>query len=89
MNRTQLSRRLIVEALLRGDSDVTALNGMKFLTTRITNHIVELRKMELDIETKIIKTKNSSYGAYYLKGREENISRAYEILEALQDDEVA
>jgi len=89
MTRTELSRRLILEALLRGDNDVTALSGMKFLTTRTSNHIVEFRKSGLLIETKIIKTNHSHYGAYYLIQNERNITRAYGILEALQDDEVA
>ena len=89
MNRTKLSRRLILEALLRGDHDVAALNGMKYLTTRITNHIVELRKLGIDIDTRTVKTENAHYGLYFLDGTEENIKRAYEILETLQDDEVA
>lgn len=87
MNRTELSKKLIIEALLRGDNDVTALNGMRFLTTRITNHITELRKSGLEIETKIIKTNHACYGAYYLIQIEENIALAYKMLENLYDEE--
>ncbi len=85
MKRTELSRKLIIESLLRCDNDITALNGMKFLTTRVSNHIVELRKIGLKIETKFIKTEYTHYGMYYLTNTEVNIAKAYDILESLED----
>jgi hypothetical protein len=89
MKRTDISKKLIIEALIRGDNDVTALNGMKFLTTRVANHIVELRKEGLEISTETVKTKNSWYGVYKLECNEKNILRAYQLLETLQDHEAA
>jgi len=86
MKRTDITKKLIIEALLRGDKNVTALDGMRFLTTRTSNHIVELRKEGLEIETKSIKTEYTNYGAYFLVRTEKNIKRAYELLESLQED---
>jgi len=84
MKKTDITKKLILEALLRRDNDITALNGMKFLTTRITNHITELRKKGLEIKTKTIKTDDTYYGKYQLVQSEANIKKAYALLEKIQ-----
>jgi len=84
MKKADITKKLIIEALLRRDNDITALNGMKFLTTRITNHIVELRKNGLEIETKTIKTDDTYYGKYQLVQSKDNIEKAYALLEDIQ-----
>lgn len=89
MKKSYKSQILILEALIRGDKDITALNGMKFLTTRITNHIGELRKAGLEIETKNVKTESSHYGEYSLKEGETNMLKAHKILRSYLGGSVA
>ena len=84
MKKTNITKKLIIEALLRRDNNITALDGMKFKTTRLPNHIVKLRKKGLKIETKNIKTTNSYYGKYELVQSKDNIEKAYALLEDIQ-----
>ncbi len=75
---------LVIKALMDGD-EITALNGGKFLTTRVANHICALREDGLQIETETIRTVNKKwYGRYRLIDSEENYRRAIELLEHIE-----
>ncbi len=79
------STALILKALLRGDDDVTALNGGSYLTTRITNHICKLREDGLQIETEILSNDNGKrFGRYRLIESDQNIKKAIELLETIE-----
>lgn len=79
------SSSLILKALLRGDNNITALNGGSYLTTRVTNHINGLRDTGVKIETETIRTDSKKwYGRYKLFQTEENIKKATEILEQIE-----
>lgn len=73
---------LILEGLIKGERDITALNGFKYASTRISNYIVELRKKGLLIYTENIKTPNNKhYGIYLLDRTEQNIQKAQNLLD--------
>lgn len=72
-----------LQALLAG-KEVTALNGGKYHTTRITNIISTLRnKLEIDVITEKIITENSFYGSYKLTQTPKNLKKANEVLKKL------
>lgn len=72
---------LILEGLIKGARDITALNGFKYSSTRISNYIVELRKKGLVIYTENIKTPNNKhYGIYLLDRAKPNIQKAQNLL---------
>ncbi len=76
---------LIIKALLEGDENVTALNGGRFLTTRISNHICKLREDGLEIETETLKTDNGKwFGRYKIKNSDLNVKKAISLLESIE-----
>lgn len=80
-NKSPSADELILNALLHGARDITANNGLKYQTTRISNHIVTLRKAGLIIYTERIRTINKKwYGIYLLDTAEPNRARAFAIL---------
>jgi len=84
-NIFNVSSSLVLKALLRGDDDITALNGGRYLTTRITNIINGLRDAGVQIETETIRTDSKKwYGRYKLIQTEQNIRKATEILEQIE-----
>jgi len=83
-NIFNVSSSLVLKALLR-DDDITALNGGRYLTTRITNTINGLRDAGVQIKTEIIRTDSKKwYGRYKLVQTEQNIRKATEILEQIE-----
>jgi len=81
-----ISTLLILKALLQGDENITALDGGRFLTTRITNHICDLRDENLKIETEMLTspTTGKRYGRYKLTQTDENIRLAIELIEEIE-----
>lgn len=82
------STQRILIALLEGAEDITSASSeTKYLTTRISNQIVGLRKSGIDIETKTVKVpnKNKFYGRYVLVKDKENIENAISLLEELEN----
>ena len=81
-----ISTLLILKALLTGDGNITALDGGRFLTTRITNHICDLRDENLKIETEMLTspTTGKRYGRYKLTQTDENIKLAIELIEEIE-----
>ena len=81
-----ISKSLILKALLAGDENITALDGGRFLCTRITNHITNLRARNLKIETEtlISPITGKKYGRYKLIQTDENIKLAIELLEEIE-----
>ena len=80
-----MSSYLVLKALLRGDEDITALNGGRYLTTRIANIINGLRDAGVQIETEIIRAGSKKwYGRYKLIQTEHSIRKATEILEQIE-----
>jgi len=81
-----ISTILILKALVQGDESITALDGGRFLTTRITNHICYLRDRNLKIETEMLTspTTGKRYGRYMLVQTDENIKLAIELIEELE-----
>ncbi|MEA3521467.1 MAG: helix-turn-helix domain-containing protein [Campylobacterota bacterium] len=76
---------LILKALLEDDPRITALDGWRFKTTRITNHICGLRDDGLKIETEMLKVDSGKrYGRYKLIQSDVNIKRAIELLEQIE-----
>jgi len=76
---------LIVRALLDDDPRITALDGWRFRTTRITNHICALREDGLSIETEMVKADSGKrYGRYRLLQSDDNMKRAIELLEQIE-----
>jgi hypothetical protein len=72
---------LILKALIADSDEVTALNGGKFLTTRVSNSIVWLRQNDIKIDTQRIKADSGRwYGKYKLVQSTENIAKAKEVL---------
>lgn len=85
MNIYSEATALVVKALIDEDKNITALNGGRFLTTRVSNHIVELRKEGLEIETQILKTESGKrYGRYELIQTDRNFKLAIELLEKIE-----
>ena len=79
------STALILRALLEDDPRITALDGWRFKTTRITNHICALRDDGLQIETEMLKADSGKrYGRYRLIDSDENIKRAIALLENIE-----
>lgn len=79
------STALILSALLEDDPRITALDGWRFKTTRITNHICALREDGLLIETEMMKVESGKrYGRYRLVQSDDNIKRAIELLEQIE-----
>ena len=84
MNQSTL---LILKALLEDNDEITALNGGKFLTTRVSNCIVWLRKNDIKIDTQRVKTDSAKwYGKYKLIKSVENIAKAKKILLSYKDE---
>jgi uncharacterized protein YxjI len=84
MNQSTL---LILKALLEDSDEITALNGGKFLTTRVSNCIVWLRKNDIKIDTIRVKTNsNKWYGKYKLVQSTENIAKVKKILSSYKDE---
>lgn len=82
---TNESLALTIKGLLNGES-VTALNSGKYLSTRISNNIVELRQKGLEIITNRIKLDNGKhYGAYILVDTPLNIEKAVQLIEYYQN----
>jgi len=81
-----ISTILTLKALLQDDENITALDGGRFLTTRITNIILDLRGRGLKINTEMLTspTTGKRYGRYKLIQSDENIKLAIEILEQLE-----
>lgn len=77
--------RLILWALLEDDPRITALDGWRFKTTRITNHICALRDDGLQIETEMVKADSAKrFGRYRLIDSDDNFKRAIELLESIE-----
>jgi len=75
----------VIKGLLRGDNDITALNSGKYLTTRMTNIICDLRQLGLEIRTEMrTAPSGKKYGAYRLVQSDRNIARAIELLEMIE-----
>lgn len=73
--------RLILKALLNSER-VTANDGFKYLTTRVSNSILKLRKLGLKIDNKYLKSsRNKVYANYVLNQDEINLAKASKILE--------
>lgn len=80
-NKSPSADELILNALLHGARDITANNGLKYQTTRISNHIVKMRKAGLIIYTERIRTINNKwYGIYLLDLTEPNRAKAFGLL---------
>lgn len=80
-NKSPSADELILNALLHGARDITANNGLKYQTTRISNHIVKMRKAGLIIYTERIHTINNKwYGIYLLDLTEPNRAKAFGLL---------
>lgn len=80
------SIKATLQGLLNGADDITALNGGKYLTTRLSNTISFLRDQNIDIITKRVKTKNKkSYGVYILVNSKENREKAERLLHYYQN----
>jgi hypothetical protein len=80
------SKVLILEALINKDDNITALEGGRFKTTRITNQINKLRKMGLLIHTQMVRSDSGkAYGKYRLVDNVLNRKRANEILQSLKE----
>jgi len=76
---------LVLQALLEGNPNITALDGWRFKTTRITNHICAFRDDGLQIETEMIKADSGRrYGRYRLIDNDKNIMHAIELLERIE-----
>lgn len=79
------STALILRALLEDDPRITALDGWRFKTTRITNHICALRDDGLQIETEMLKADSGKrYGRYRLVESDDNIRHTIEQLENIE-----
>lgn len=75
------SLKAVLKGLLNNANDITALNGGKYRTTRISNTICELRDQNIDIITKRIKLENKkSYGVYVLVNSKANREKAERLL---------
>ncbi|MCT7505518.1 helix-turn-helix domain-containing protein [Aliarcobacter cryaerophilus] len=82
------STERILNALLNGAEDISSASSeTKYLTTRISNQIVGLRKSGIKIETKTVKVPSSNkfYGRYVLVKDKENIENAISLLEELEN----
>ena len=80
------STALILRALLEDDPRITALDGWRFKTTRITNHICALRDDGLQIETEMLKADSDKrYGRYVLVNSDANIKLAIGVLESVEN----
>ncbi len=67
----------ILKALISGSDEVSALNGGKFLTTRVSNHICLIRQSGIEVDTQRVKANSGkSYGVYKLVPGEANLNRA-------------
>ncbi|MDA3062836.1 MULTISPECIES: helix-turn-helix domain-containing protein [unclassified Campylobacter] len=72
-----------LQGLINNADDITALNGGKYLTTRISNNIVELRDKGITIITERIELANKKhYGRYKLAKSKDNLVRAKRLLKA-------
>jgi transcription initiation factor IIE alpha subunit len=80
---------LILQALINGADDITANNGLKYHTTRVSNIIVKLRDSGLLIETVRVDTNNSWYGRYTLVNTKENRLKAIETLKSISPTKTA
>ena len=81
------SKLLISKALLQGDENITALDGGRFLTTRITNIITYLRNgrgLKIETETLTSPTTGKRYGRYMLVQTDENIKLAIKLIEEFE-----
>ncbi|GHV59055.1 hypothetical protein FACS1894103_1680 [Campylobacterota bacterium] len=78
---TTQSAALCLEALLREDS-VTALRSEKYLSTRTSNIIRELRKRGLVIDLERVEVESGSwYGIYRFLFTPENLAKARKLLD--------
>ena len=72
-----------LKGLINNADDITALNGGKYLTTRLSNNIVELRSKGIAIITERIELANKKhYGRYKLARSKDNLDRAKQLLQA-------
>ena len=70
-----------LNGLLNNADDITALNGGKYLTTRLSNNIVELRRQGLLIENERIRvSKRKFYDKYKLTNLPSNREKAKRLL---------
>lgn len=77
--------REVLLGLIKGNDDITALKSGKYLTTRITNIIMDLRDTGLKIETKMVKSRTGKrFGVYKLESGDDNYKKAYEVLEIIE-----
>ena len=75
----------VILGLLAGANDLSALNRGAYLTTRLPNIILDLRRAGLEIETELQKTcNNKPFGIYRLVNSKENYKKAHELLEYAQ-----
>ena len=75
-----------LKGLIQGADDITALNGGKYLTTRLSNNIVELRSQGIAINTERVKLPNKKYyGIYKLANSKANKDRAKKLLKAYEN----
>lgn len=81
-----ISTLLVLKALLRGDENITALDGGRFLTTRLTNIISKLRKKGLKIETETLTSEatGKKYGRYKLIQTDNNIKLVIKLIEKIE-----
>lgn len=71
--------RLIIKALLNNER-ITANDGFKFYTTRVSNSILKLRKLGLQINSKRNHTSEKRYYVNYTLVKEaKNIQKAKEL----------
>jgi hypothetical protein len=74
---------LVLEALIRGDKDITALNQGKYYTTRLTNIISDLRNKH-GIEIKTITNINPNTGKIFASYELPNKQKAFKLYRRLK-----
>lgn len=84
-NKNPNAKEQVLEGLINGANDITALNSGKYGNTRISNPICDLRKLGLIIHTIRTRTLNGKwYGIYRLDKAEPNRAKAFVILEQMR-----
>lgn len=79
------STEKVITGLLNDADNLSALNSGAYLTTRITNIILDLRNADLEIENEFHKTTNGKrFCIYRLADSEANFKKAHELLEYVQ-----
>ncbi len=83
-SNTEAAEKVIL-GLLAGTNNLSALNGIDYLTTRLPNIILDLRHAGLEVETELQKTHTGKrFGIYRLVDSKANYKKAHDLLEYAQ-----